>query len=228
MSTATVLSQLQDHLEKTQQFGEKFTKIYPTDAQWETLIDLSSQLTEAAKNFHSEVQRQKELYSDQVWKEVEKHRSTAQSHKSHLLAKGQLKQPTIFQRNIVTIFEDLKVSSLDSKDKKYKKRFTHERCKLVRGLTPDGVISWANAFTPTTWSQLPTDVFMGLLDDIEEPVLVQWPSLIRDTLHKLMEEEGALKISTEYQAFLKGQYRNQKIQHNLILGSVWRSKESTA
>jgi hypothetical protein len=206
MSATTVLSQLTGLLEKTKQLKERFSKIFPTDNQWDTLIDLSFKLTEAAKEVQNEVQIQRESRSERAWKESEQHRLKAQSCNGQLFTTGRLKQPATFRRNIVTIFEGPRDSQFDSEDTKFRKMSTRERCKSIRALTPDGVLSWAIAFPPTIWAggSMASDVFTCLLGSIEPELVQPWPPLIRDTLHTLMEDEEALKSSAEYQDFLKG------------------------
>jgi hypothetical protein len=89
---------------------------------------------------------------------------------------------------------------------KFRKESTRKRSELIRGLSPDGVISWALAFAPTLWGggSMSVDVFNCLLDDIEPELAQIWPPVIRDTLYLLMEDEESLKESFEYQKFLKG------------------------
>jgi hypothetical protein len=71
------------------------------------------------------------------------------------------------------MFEGPKDSKFDSKDIKFRKESTRKRSELIRGLSPDRVISWAMAFAPTLWGRglMSLDVFTCLLDDIE-PKLV--------------------------------------------------------
>ncbi|OAF58417.1 hypothetical protein VC83_06543 [Pseudogymnoascus destructans] len=205
MSAAVLLSQLKGLLDKTEHLNGKFSKVYPTGDQWDTLSNLSSRLSEAAKTVQEEIRVLLESRSDRAWKESEEHRSKAQSCRGDLFAKGRLKQPAVFRRNIVTIFKGPKTSTFDSEDIKFKNESTLKRCELIRGLSPDGVISWAMAFAPTLWAggSISADIFTCLLDDIEPELVQTWPQVIRDTLHKLMEDEESLKKSPEYQEFLQ-------------------------
>jgi len=206
MSATTILSQLKGLLEKTEQLQPKFCKVYPTDDQWDTLSDLSLKLSEAAKKVQDEIRVLKESRTQRAWKESEKHRSNAQSSRGDLFANGRLKQSAVFRRNIVTIFEGPKDSKFDSEDVKFRKESTRKRCELIRGLSPDGVISWAIAFAPTVWAggSMASDVFTCLLDDIEPELVQTWPPTVRDTLHMLREDEESLQKSPEYGEFLKG------------------------
>lgn len=206
MSATIVLSQLKGLLEKTEQLKGRFSKVYPSNGQWNNLSDLSLKLSEAAKALEDEIRMLKESRTERAWKESEEHRSKAQSCRGDLFAKGRLKQPVIFQRNIVTMFEGPKDSKFDSDDMKFRKESTRKRSELIRGLSPDGVISWAVAFAPTLWGggSMSSDVFACLLDDVEPNLVQPWPPVIRDTLYMLMEDEESLKKSTDYQEFLKG------------------------
>ncbi|KFY65654.1 hypothetical protein V496_02423 [Pseudogymnoascus sp. VKM F-4515 (FW-2607)] len=197
MSAAVLLSQLKD-------------------GQWDTLSDLSSRLSEAAKTVQEEIRVLMESRSDRAWKESEEHRSKAQSCRGDLFAKGRLKQPVVFRRNIVTIFEGPKISKFDSEDKKFRNESTRKRSELIRGLSPDGVISWAMAFAPTLWGggSMSADVFTCLLDDIEPELVQSWPLVIRDTLHMIMEDEKSLQTSSEYQKFLQALYDQSRKPSN--------------
>ncbi|XMA19895.1 hypothetical protein WAI453_012686 [Rhynchosporium graminicola] len=121
MSTTIVLSQLNSLFEKTEQLKGKFSKVYPSDKQWDTLSDLSLKLSVAATAVEVEIRVLKESRSERAWKESEQHRFKAQSSRGDLFAKGRLKQPVIFRRNLVTIFEGPKESRFDSEDVKFRK-----------------------------------------------------------------------------------------------------------
>src|SRR5271155_2634998 len=105
MSATIVLSQLKGLLEKTEKLKAKFCKVYPTNDQWDTLSDLSLKLSEAAKKVQDEIRVLKESRTERAWKESEGYRSSAQSLRGDLFAKGRLKQSAVFRRNIITIFE---------------------------------------------------------------------------------------------------------------------------
>jgi len=140
MSANTILSQLKGLLEKTKQLQPKFCKVYPTDNQWDTLSDLSLKLSEAVKKVQDEIQVLKESRTQRAWKKSKEHRLNAQLLRGNLFAKGRLKQSAVFKRNIVTIFKGPKDSKFDSKDVKFRKESTYKRYKLIRGLSPNGVI----------------------------------------------------------------------------------------
>jgi hypothetical protein len=212
MSATIVLSQLKGLLEKTEHLKEKFSKVYPTNDQWATLSDLSLKLSEAARAVQDEIRVLKESRSDRAWKESAEHRSKAHSCRGDLFAKGRLKQPVIFRRNIITIFEGPKDSKFDSEDAKFRKESTRKRSESIRGLSPDGVISWSMAFAPSLWGggSMSSDIFTCLLQDIEPELVQTWPPVIRDTLHMLMEDGESLKQSPEYQDFLRGLFSRSK------------------
>ena len=47
------------------------------------------------------------------------------------------------------IFLGPKNSTFDSEDVKFRKESTRRRCEIIRGLSLDGIISWAIAYAPT-------------------------------------------------------------------------------
>jgi hypothetical protein len=55
MSATIVLSQLKSLLEKTEHLKGKFSKVYPTNDQWDTLSDWSLKLSGAAKAVQDEI-----------------------------------------------------------------------------------------------------------------------------------------------------------------------------
>ncbi|KAF2448820.1 hypothetical protein P171DRAFT_353705 [Karstenula rhodostoma CBS 690.94] len=211
MSVATVISQLKGLLVKAETLPLKFSKVYPSDGQWDTLIDLSSSLSHATKKVEDEIRMLKESRSERAWEESKEHRSNAQSSRGDLFAKGRLKNPHIFRRNIVTIFGGPKDSKFDSEDMKIRKESTRHRCELIRGLSADGVISWAIAYPPTLWAagSMALDVFTCLLDDIEPELEQAWPPMVRETLHLLKADEGFLESSHVYEEFLEGHNLSQ-------------------
>ncbi|KKZ64672.1 hypothetical protein EMCG_01360 [[Emmonsia] crescens] len=195
MSSA-ILSQLKSLVEKTEQLKDKSNKLYQSDDQWQKLTDLSLRLSNAASQLQQEIKSSKESRATRAWKESEKHRTQAQLVKGgDIFAKGRLRQPAIFRRNIVVIYEGPKISTFDSEDARFRKESTQKRCDVIRSLSPDGVISWAIAYAPTLWAggAIASDVFNCLIDDIEPDVVQTWPLVIRETLHKLKEEETHLQ-----------------------------------
>lgn len=99
-----------------------------------------------------------------------------------------------------------KTSTFDSEDVKFRKESTRRRCEIIRGLCPDGIISWAIAYAPTLWAggSMSSDVFDCLVDDIEPELVQPWPTVIQETLHKLKEDEETLQKSLEYCEVLSG------------------------
>ena len=206
MSATVVLSQLTTLVKNSEQMREKFHKVYPTIDQWNTLSDLSSKLAGAATKLQEKIRMLRESRTERAWQESEKHRSHLQSARGDLFANGRLAQSAVFRRNIVTIFLGPKDSTFDSENIKFKKDSTRKRCVTIRGLSPDGVISWAIAYAPTLWAggSISSDVFDCLVNDIEPEVVQTWPAVIQDTLHKLKEDEESLHWSPEYSEFLAG------------------------
>jgi hypothetical protein len=206
MSVTNVVSQLRGLVDKANSLTPKLSKIYPSEQQWEDLGSLSEQLAIAANKIKKDIRESKESRVQRAWKESEKLRSQALACKGELLTTGRLKLPPVFRRNIVTIFEGPKNSKFDSEETKLRKASTLQRCEQIRQLSPSGVVSWAISFAPTVWAagSMPTDIFNCLLDDIEPDCRPSWPSIVRETLYILQEDEKALQHSAAYQEFLKG------------------------
>lgn len=207
MSVTTVLSHLQGLLEKTENLSPKLSKIYPSVDQWNSLRDLSTLLLEAVQKFQDDVRLFRESRTQRAWQESEVHRTKVRSSRSDLLATCRLRHPSVFRRNIVLIYEGPKTSRFDSEDSKLRKESTRKRCKLIRDLNPDGVISWAIALAPTLWAggSIASDLFTCILDSVEPELVTRWPPVIRDTLHLLMEDEESLSLSPGYGELLEGQ-----------------------
>ena len=149
MSATVALSQLTALIEKSEQLRGKFRKIYPSDQQWNTLGDLGSKLSDVAVKLQEEIRVLKRSRTERAWQESEKHRSHAQLARGDLFAKGRLPQSAVFRRNILMIYLGPKNSTFDSEDVKFRKESTRRRCEIIRGLSPDGIISWAIAYAPT-------------------------------------------------------------------------------
>ena len=206
MSASVALSQLAALIEKSKQLRGKFQKMYPSDEQWQTLGDLSSELSDVAVNLQEEIRVLKRSRTQRAWQESEQHRSHAQLARENLFAKGRLPQSAVFRRNIIMIFLGPKNSTFDSEDAKFRKESTRRRCDIIRGLSSDGIISWAIAYAPTLWAggSMSSDVFDCLVDDIEPELVQPWPTVIKETLHKLKEDEETLQKSLEYCGVLSG------------------------
>ncbi|KAJ6019953.1 hypothetical protein N7522_000028 [Penicillium canescens] len=205
MSAAAVVSQLRGLLEKANLLIPKVSKIYPNEEQWEALGDISKSLTTTATRMENKIRESKESRAERAWKESEKLRSHALACKGELLTNGRLKQPPVFRRNIITIFEGPKDSKFDSEDVKVRKALTRQRCEQIRQLSPSGVISWAMAYAPSLWAagSMSMEIFTCLLDDIEPNQRPPWPSIVGETLHMLLDDEEFLSASLEYREFLK-------------------------
>lgn len=206
MSSTVVLSQLRGLTEKAEKLKGKLDKISPTDDQWNSLIDSSLHLANAASQLQEKMETLRNSRTKRAWKESEKHRSQARSLSGELFTTGRLKQSAVFRRNIVVIFEGPKTSTFDSDDAKVRKESTRKRCDVIRNLSPDGIVSWAIAYAPTLWAggAMASDVFDCLTSDIEPDVVQTWPTVIRETLHKLKDDEAYLRSSLEYGKFLQG------------------------
>merc|ERR1712093_463013 len=110
------------------------------------------QLSEAAGKLQHEVRSVRASRAAHAWKVSTTFREEAQSTRDKLVTTRQLKRSPIFRRNIKTIFVPPKISSFDVESARSRKVLMQERCALLRALNCDGLLSWALAFTPTTWA----------------------------------------------------------------------------
>lgn len=117
---------------------------------------------------------------------------------------GRLNQAT-FRRNLCLIFEGPKDSSLDSSQTKARKQLIRERCKTIRGLNLDTVITWAAAFPPTRWTAcaMSQGSFDYLISKVPSEDIHIWPAGIYHILHALGAEEPLCGCD-DYQTFIRG------------------------
>lgn len=133
--------------------------------------------------------------------------SQAQSVRNDIITGAQLKRRVVFARNIKLFFGGPRHSLIDSSATRARKRLTRERCERICGLRPDGVITWAAAFPPSTWtaSSMSNSAFDYVEEHIEQGLPVVWPSEIFEILNDL-EVEEPLNLSSKYKGFLEGKY----------------------
>ncbi|KAF4969261.1 hypothetical protein FZEAL_10261 [Fusarium zealandicum] len=203
MSAQVVTSSLQTLVEKAEAIPPKLDKARPDSDQWHTLELLGQRLMEAASVIQQTIQTRKKSRYELAWKEAELLRSQSADAKKVLFAKPPTKMPTVFKRNIVNIFRPPKMSRLDGDVTKQRKAITGQRCEQIRMLSPDGIISWANAFPLSTWEggAMPEDRFTVLIEHIEPDVPSCWPSVVREALGVYQEED--LPHDPAYQSFLQ-------------------------
>lgn len=206
MSSTIVVSQLNGLVQKVDQTRRKLHSLHPSNEQWQTLLDLGHGLHDAAFKLQQDLTTLHESRKARALKDSERYISHAQATKDELLAKGRLKSPVIFRRNITVIFEGPKISTFDSEETRIKKESTRKRCDTLRNLGADGLISWAIAYAPTAWAlgTMASDIFECLLEDVEPVDNQEWPKLILETLHRLEEEEHMLQRSPEFKELLRG------------------------
>ena len=66
-----------------------------------------------------------------------------------------------------------------------------KRCSRIQQLSPDGIVSWAIAYPPTTWGPcfMPNEIFDCLVEDIELRDRKNWPDAVCQTLSRLKDGE---------------------------------------
>lgn len=125
-------------------------RIHPTKEQYDVLEAAGLELSKAATHLPLQVEALKSRRTES--EEGRKLVVQADSVREDLIVTCRLKNRTTFGRNIILFFEGPKWSPLDSEAVKARKKLTHKRCELICGLSPNAVISWAAAFTPSLWT----------------------------------------------------------------------------
>lgn len=206
MTISTYVSQLDALTKKVESFVQSLqtSKIRPSKGQCETLRTLSEGLRDAVAAIPAEIESLKNRWAESC-KEGQKFVSQAQAVRSDIIRDSHLKNSGIFARNIRLFFGGPQDSVVDSDATKARKRLTRERCERISSLTPDGLISWAITFTPSTWTAnlMSNDTFDYVDEYIEPNDPVIWPSEIYRVLSALGNEEP-LKGSDKYREFVEG------------------------
>jgi hypothetical protein len=133
----------------------------------------------------------KRPWTEQTWKNSEPHRLKAQSIIATVISKGRLHNPAVFRRNIKLIYCGPQQSEFDSKDTKWRRAVVQKRCSRIQQLSPNGIVSWAIAYPPTTWGPcfMPNEIFDCLIEDIEPRDRKKWPDAVCRTLSRLKDGE---------------------------------------
>jgi hypothetical protein len=206
MATCTFISRLESLAKKVESLTQSLqcATIRPSEDQYRSLGALSARLAKAAAIAPLEIEALKKRHAAS-FEEGRQLISQAQSDREGVTKSGQLRNRSVFARNIVLFFDGPKDSNIDSQTTKERKQLTRERCQRICTLSPDGLLSWAVSFVPTTWTAnlMSKDLFSYVLDHIEPDDAQVWPLEIHNILDDLGTEEP-LQGSYNYQEFLKG------------------------
>ncbi|KND89335.1 hypothetical protein TOPH_06086 [Tolypocladium ophioglossoides CBS 100239] len=158
---ATVIDQLSDITRNLDALALAMRDISFTETESQTLDALAASLKDAVVVIESKAGSCRRLWSEQAWKDSEEHRIKAQTTIVALLTNGKLRNSAVFRRNIKLIYQGPPHSEFDSKDTKWRKEVIQKRCRKIQQLSPDGVVSWAIAYPPTSWGPcfMPNDIF---------------------------------------------------------------------
>ncbi|KAJ5418099.1 uncharacterized protein N7487_001649 [Penicillium crustosum] len=174
-----------------------------TDLQ--TLETVAANLKDIIVVIEAKAGLRKRPWMEQAWKDSEPYRLKAQSIIATVLSKGRLHNPAVFRRNIKLIYCGSQQSEFDSKDTKWRRGVVQKRCSRIQQLSPDGIVSWAIAYPPTTWGPcfMSNDTFDCLIEDIEPRDRKKWPDAVCQTLSRLKDGE------------VQGCYSLEQLVHNL-------------
>jgi|SRR5438045_39739 len=217
MSTCTYVSRLESLVKRVELVVQSFhcATIQPSKDQYQVLEVLSGRLATAAAKVPAEVNALKERNTAPSCEEGRKLISQAQSDRAEIINNAQLKSRSVFGRNISLIFKGPLDSVVDSSTTKARKDLIRKRCHSICGLSPDGLISWAVAYTPTTWTAhlMSNETFDYLVEHIESEDAIVWPSEIYNILRGLGAEEP-LQESQGYHEFLRGKFASARVKQD--------------
>jgi len=209
MTTGKSISQLEALIKKLESFVQRLqcSGFHPSKDQYEAFKGLGLRLAACATNLPIEIETLKNRLAEPSVEEGRKLIAQAQSEKRDLITTARLKNRVIFARNITYFFDCQRDSVVDSDATKARKQLTRERCERICTLTPDGLIAWAVAFMPTTWTAnlMSKDTFDYVFEHIAPDSSQVWPPDIYHILSGLGAEEP-LRGSHKYQEFLKGKF----------------------
>jgi hypothetical protein len=209
MTTSKFVSQLESSIKRLESLvlSLQSTSLHPSKTQYLNLAALELRLKAVAVNLPIQVEALKKRRAEASVEKGSKLIGQAHSEKVDLITTGLLKYPEIFARNITYFFNGQEDSVVDSDDTKARKKLTRERCKRICNLSCDGIIFWAAAFKPTTWTAnlMSNDTFDYVLGHIESDVYEAWPPDVYRILSGLGIEEP-LRRSQTFHDFLKGKF----------------------
>ncbi|KAJ5471847.1 hypothetical protein N7539_008571 [Penicillium diatomitis] len=207
MSTVSIIAQIETCLQKAEQLKSKIDKLRPADEQWDTLLDLTSRLSECTKFLQEKVRLRKESHCARAQNEKNKYTSDTVTSRRALCKNGTFKA-TIFRRNILTIFGETKFSTLDSSRNRLRKEAIVRKIEAIRGLNPDTIVTWSITFEPSRWTsdKMAFKVVKLVTEFLEEETPCEWPLVVADTLDKLQQEEGILQENREYDISREGKF----------------------
>jgi hypothetical protein len=209
MTTGEFIKQLTDQISKLESLvrSPQDSRFHPSDDQYQMLGALSLKLSAAAAELPAEIAALEERRKGPSSAEGKQLVAQAELSCRDLIATGKLRKPRIFAKGIILFFKGQSDSIIDSPAIKRRKQVTRQRCERIRSLSPDGLISWAVAFTNNKWeaNEMSNDIFEYVLDHIEPDDCRVWPRDIYKILSGLGDEEP-LKDSQKYHVFLKGKH----------------------
>lgn len=170
-----------------------------TDTEQRELCNLGDRLGDLASKVNSTASQSKQS-ARQVSQEL---LSQARLSVQKLFDANELK-PSIFNRNITTIFEGPKGTSSFTPAAKRGVEVCQERCERLRKLSADGIVTWAISYKSAQWTaRLRKEIFDSLVSTIEPTETQHWPSVVGENLEAL--RNGSLGNHDEYIEFVEGE-----------------------
>jgi hypothetical protein len=95
-------------------------------------------------------------------------------------------------------FEGPQESNLDSAPDKSRHKLTRKRCEQIRCIKPNGVLVWAAAFPPSTWTAgfMTNATFDYVIAEIESKDTEVFPENIRTIVHTFGSERSTFLLGS--------------------------------
>jgi hypothetical protein len=188
---ATIVNQLSSVAKDLDALNLAMRDISLSETDLQTLETVAANLKDILVIIESKTGLRKYSWTEQAWKDSEPHRLKAQAIIAAVLSKKRLQNPAVFRRNIKLIYCGSPQSEFDSKDTTWRRGVVQKRCSRIQQLSPDGIISWAIAYPPTTWGPcfMSNEIFDCLIEDVEPRDRKKWPDAVCQTLFRLRDGE---------------------------------------
>jgi hypothetical protein len=216
MSIAALISGLKDLANDVEHTIDAFcsSDTQPTKGEYAILTALSARFSKAAARFLDQINEIKEERARWTREEGRKLVSASESVAAELTEKGRPKSLATFKRNITLIFKGPQESDLDSAPEKSRHKLTRKRCEQIRYIKPNGVLVWAAAFPPSTWTAgfMTNATFNYMIAEIESKDIEIFPENMRKIVHTF-GREAPLQDSENYSEFIRGKV-SMKVRMN--------------
>lgn len=197
--TAIVLNQVADSAQSLTDLVIGFDPTQCTERELSELIRLGEKLEGVGITLLSKAE------SKYAWEASAGLRFKVAATTSKVIAMEEVLLPKSFRRSLKAIFvgpESL-LQSLNLGQSRHKN--FERRCKKLRKLSPNAIVTWALTFSPNSWfvHNMRNDIFSCLVTFVESRPKKMWPSKVYELLEGLKRDMD-LAQNVEYIRFVSG------------------------